>query len=160
MTFRYITVLTFCLCSAAAFAEQTTSQRIDEDTWSVISQSVIDADIEAMGSTYHPDAIVVSGDKTTPVSDALSRWAEGMEKAKASGSSATVSFRFSTRQDDEKSAFETGIFKYTSVDAEGNMSEMYMNFETLLVKKESRWQFLMERQTTETDEASWDALKK
>ena len=160
MTYRNMVVLFFCLLSTAAFSEQTISQRIDQETWSVISQSVKDADIKAMASTYHPDAVVVSGNETTPISVALSNWGEGMEKAKTSGASATVLFRFTSRQDDEMSAFETGIFKYTALDAEGNKSHIFMNFETLLVKKENRWQFLMERQLTETDEASWNALKK
>jgi ketosteroid isomerase-like protein len=159
MNYRNMFVLSFCLVSNVVFAEQTTSQNIDQDTWMVISQSVIDADIKAMASTYHPDAVVVSEDKTTPIKVALTNWGEGMEEAKTAGSSATVSFRFASRQDGEMSAFQTGIFKYTSVDTEGNKSKMYMNFETLLVKKENRWQFLMERQLDVTDKASWDALK-
>jgi ketosteroid isomerase-like protein len=159
MMFRYTFILIACFLSSTAFSEQTSSEQIDRDTWSVISQSVKDADIKAMGMTYHPDAVVVSGQDTTPISVALSNWGEGMKQAKASGSSATVTFRFKNRQDDETSAFETGIFKYTAIDAAGNESQLFMNFETLLVKKDKRWQFIMERQLDDTDEASWDALQ-
>ena len=160
MIFRCTFALIAFFLSNTVFSEQTSSQQIDRDTWSVISQSVMDADIKAMATTYHPDAVVVSGKETTPISVALSNWGEGMKQATASGSSATVTFRFRSRQDDETSAFETGIFKYTAIDAAGNESQLFMNFETLLVKKEKRWQFIMERQLDETDEGSWDALQK
>jgi ketosteroid isomerase-like protein len=159
MMFRTTFALIACFLSSTAFSEQNNSQQIDQDTWSIISQSVKDADIHAMGQTYHPDAVVVSAKGTTPISVALASWGEGMQQAKASGSSATVAFRFSSRQDDENSAFETGIFKYIATDAEGNESQLFMGFETLLVKKDKRWQFIMERQLNQTDEASWDALQ-
>jgi hypothetical protein len=112
-----------------------------------------------MASTYHPDAVVVTGTETIPVSVALSNWGEGMEKATASGSRATVSFRFKHRQDDENSAFEVGVFKYISIDASGNKTQMYMNFESLLVKQNGLWRFMMERQLDLTDEVSWQALE-
>jgi len=60
MVFRYTFALMLGLVASPAFSDQTISQQIDQDTWSVISQSVHDADIQAMARTYHPDAVVVS----------------------------------------------------------------------------------------------------
>ena len=135
------------------------SQKIDRDTWSVISQAVMNADIKSMASTYHPDAVVISNGDVTPIGDALESWAEGMKQAAADGSSARVSFRFASRQDNERSAFEIGIFKYTRVDSSGTETQMFMHFESVLVKKEGRWLFLLERQFDEANEAAWEALR-
>ena len=159
MLLRYtLTLLLFFSCNSA-LSDQQTSQQIDQDTWRVISQAVANADIEAMAATYHPDAVVVSGTETVPIKSALKNWAEGMKQATINGSTASVSFRFSMRQDNETSAFETGIFKYTAIDSKGNETTMFMGFETLLVKKNNRWLYMMERQLNETNEARWEALK-
>jgi len=159
MILRYTITLLLCLTASAAFSDQEISQQIDQDTWAVISQAVANADIEAMAATYHPDAVVVNGNETVPIESALSKWAEGMKQATTNGSTASVSFRFAVRQDDETTAFETGIFKYSAIDSSGTETLMFMDFETLLVKKENRWLFVMERQRNETDKASWEALQ-
>jgi len=135
------------------------SRQIDRDTWSVISQAVKNADINSMASTYHPDAVVISNGDITPISDALESWAEGMKQAATDGSSARVSFRFGSRRDNERSAFETGVFKYTMVNASGTETQMFMHFETVLVKKKGRWLFLLERQLDQANEAAWEALQ-
>ncbi len=135
-----------------------TSLQIDRDTWSVISRAVKNANIDAMASTYHPDAVLVSDSETRPIRDALEGWGKGMKDSKENGNAARVAFRFSSRQDDEHSAFERGIFKYTSIDSSGNEEHLFMHFESLLVKKDDRWLYLMERQLEVTDEASWNAL--
>ena len=152
-----ITFMLITICNVA-YSEQTISQEIDQHTWSVISQAVANADIEAMASTYHPDAVVVSAEKTSPIKSTLVNWGEGMKKAAKDGTKASVSFRFASRIDNDSSAFETGIFKYTSIDASGKETRMFMNFETLLVKKDNRWLYLMEHQLDESDETSWNNL--
>ncbi len=93
---RFTLLLLLAFASAPVLAQQDISQEIDEQVWDVISQSVIDRNIVAMGSTYHPDAVVVNAEKTAPISSTLIRWGEGMEKEKQEGSSARVSFRFSS----------------------------------------------------------------
>ena len=156
---RFTLLAAIALFSASAFANQDISRQIDEQTWDIISQSVIDRDIIAMGSTYHPDAVLVNSEKTTPIAATLVRWGEGMKKEAEAGNSARVAFRFSKRQDNENSAFQTGIFNYVSMDNEGNENSVYINFESLLVKKDGRWLFTMERQLEETNKATWDALE-
>jgi len=159
MKFHYKFALLLCCISNAAFSGQSSTQQIDSDTWEIISHAVQDADISSMASTYHPDAVVVSEGNTTPISVALKKWGEGMEQARLDGATANVSFRFKSRNDNNSTAHETGIFKYIATDSAGMETVLYMNFETLLVKKENRWLFLMERQLEQTDEASWEALK-
>ena len=156
---RFLTLVLVAIFAPASFADQNISDKIDHDTWQVISQSVIDRDIVAMGSTYHPDAVVVNAEKTSPISSTLIRWGEGMQKEIENGTSATVAFRFSERMDNEDSALETGIFNYISTDAAGLETSIYINFQTLLVKKNDRWLFVMEHQLDDTDKAAWEALQ-
>ncbi len=135
-----------------------TGPQIDHDTWSAISLAVKNADIKAMALTYHPDAVLVTDNQTRPISEALENWGEGMKKAKENGAKARVAFRFSSRQDDDSSAFDRGIFKYTSMDSSGIETHILMHFESLLIKKDDRWLYVLERQREVTDEAAWSAL--
>jgi ketosteroid isomerase-like protein len=69
-----------------------------------------------------------------------------------------VQFRFTNRQDDAETAFETGIFKYTVTDRAGKSRPSYVRMEALLVKSGGKWRILMERQLEATDEAEWNAV--
>lgn len=159
MTSRFLIPLLLAVCATQSLANESISQQIDDDIWQVISQSVANRDILAMGSAYHPDAVLVSAEKTASIANTLIRWGEGMQKEIETGASATVAFRFSRRMDNVNSAFETGIFNYNSSDASGSKNSTYVNFEALLVKKNDRWVFLMEHQLGETDKSAWDALQ-
>ena len=156
---RLLLVLLLALWSTPSLADENTSQQIDNDIWEVISQSVANRDIVAMGSAYHPDAVVVNAEKTAPIASTLIRWGEGMQREIETGASANVAFRFSKRMDNTSSAFETGIFNYSSTNSSGEQSSIYVNFESLLVNKDGRWVFLMEHQLGETDKAAWEALQ-
>ncbi|MES2125839.1 MAG: hypothetical protein V4463_01085 [Pseudomonadota bacterium] len=136
------------------------SRAIDTDVWNVISSTVAIGDAAAMARAYHPDAVLVSAfrKKSVAIAEIMKVWADGMAKDKAEGGRATVAFRFAARTDNAATAFETGIFKYTSVDRTGVAKVSYSPFEMLLVKKDGAWRILMERQLAETDAAAWDKL--
>ena len=55
------------------------------------------------------------------------------------------------------SAFETGIFKYSS-DSAGVVKSDYVPFEVLAVKRNGKWRVVMEHQLTATDLAAWNRL--
>ena len=61
-----------------------------------------------------------------------------MIDAQAKGDFATVAFRFSRRQDDSETAFESGIFKYTEIEKSGSTTSAYIPFEQLLLKKNGK----------------------
>ncbi len=142
----------------AARAEGTSSDEIDAAIWNVISATVAAGDLEGMAATYHPDAVLVSGKGTVAIAEQLARWGEGMERARAEGRSATVAFRFASRQDGLTTAFERGIFRYAETDAEGSEQPVFIPFEALLVKRDGRWLLVMERQLEATGQNAWDAL--
>ena len=81
-----------------------------------------------------------------------------MLPAKAKGDRATEEFRFSRRQHDAATAFESGIFKYTVIDKGGVKTPKYYPFEQLLVKSDGKWRIAMERQFAEVTAGEWDKL--
>lgn len=135
-----------------------TTQAIDADLWSVIVKSVADADFEAMASTYHPDAVVVGPGRTTPIQVMMPLWKRSGLADKTKGIKHTVEFRFASRLDDSASAFETGIFKYSS-DSAGVVKSDYVPFEVLAVKRNGKWRVVMEHQLPATDLAGWNKLR-
>lgn len=134
------------------------SRDIDRDVWTVIVDTVLHDDIVRMGSTYGPNAVIVTPASTQPITAALDRWGRDMVTNKAVGTKATVAFRFSRRQDGPTTAFETGIFNYTTIDKAGVSKPGYYPFEELLVKIDGRWRVLMERQFAAVTEAEWAKL--
>lgn len=131
---------------------------IDADVWAPVAASVVNQDIAAMGRVYHPDAVVVSRNGTSSIRATLVRWGQGMVDDKAKGNRATVEFRFSKRQDDAEAAFETGVFKYTTIDKAGAKVASYTQLEALMVRRQGKWVILMERQLESVTEAAWNAL--
>jgi ketosteroid isomerase-like protein len=134
------------------------SAAIDADVWAPVSASVVNKDIAAMGRVYHPDAVLVSSSGTQTLRSTLVRWGQGMVDDKAKGIRATVEFRFSKRQDDAETAFETGVFKYTAIDKAGKATPSYRQLECLLVKHQGKWVIVMERQLDAVTETVWNAL--
>lgn len=149
-----------CLLNAHAADKIATpvTHEIDADVWNVITDTVATRDIVKMGSTYLPDAVLVAPEGTKAISTALKKWGRDMVEQQAKGQTATVAFRFSRRQDDAATAFESGIAKYTVQENSGAMKSMYWSFEQLFVKKNGKWRILMERQVSDLAQADWDKL--
>jgi hypothetical protein len=156
-----ILLLTVAAGSAAAqTAPSASTAEIDREIWSVLIKTVETDDIDGMGRTYFPDAVLVSPNGTAPIKSTLERWGRDMVTAKAKGDKATVAFRFSRRLDGATTAFESGIFKYTVIAKSGAATPKYYPFEMLLAKTNGKWLILMERQFPEVTQAEWDKLPK
>lgn len=136
----------------------TPSEEIDAQVWSPIKASVVNADIQAMGSIYHPAAVLVSNSGTKAISGVLEGWGKDMAVAKKNGDKANVEFRFDKRQDDATTAFETGAFRYTTIDRSGKSTSAHIRMEALLIKSNGRWLILMERQLNTITETEWNQL--
>ena len=149
--------LAVCLTVTAGAAGPSTTE-IDRQVWRAVATSVVDDDIVAMGRVYHPTAVLVSKDGTTPIASALERWGRDMITARKNGVKASVEFRFTTRQDDATTAFESGAFRYATTDPAGVTTPGYVRFEALLVKSAGGWQIVMERQLEALTESAWHAL--
>jgi ketosteroid isomerase-like protein len=159
-----MSVLLWSVVMVSSAASQTataaSTHEIDRDVWSVFVATVATDDIAGMGRAYFPDAVLVSPTGTRPIKDALEKWGRDMVAAKAKGNRATVEFRFSRRQDDTATAFETGIFKYSVIEKSGATDSKFYPFEQLLVKTNGKWRVLMERQFAEVTQDAWEKLPK
>ena len=131
---------------------------IDREIWMVLVESVRNDNIAQMASAYAPDAVLVTPNSTRAMRDALAGWGRDMVANKAKGTAARVEFRFSRRLDGATTAFESGIFNYTTIDRAGVAKPGLYPFEELLVKKDGHWQILMERQFAAATQADWDKL--
>ena len=146
------------MATTSGSAPSSASSEIDAQCWSVISEAVAANDCDKMASVYHPDAVLVSTTGSIAVTAQLVTWGEGMEKIAAEGRSASVSFRFASRQGDATTAFERGMFRYAETNGAGVEEPRFVQLEALFVKKEGRWLMVMERQLEAADEGAWDAL--
>ena len=145
---------------ASQTAIASSAQEIDRDIWSVFVATVASDDIVGMARAYFPEAVLVSPTGTRPIKDTLEGWGRDMVAAKARGDKATVAFRFSRRQDNQTTAFEAGIFKYTVIPKSGASTPKFYPFEELLVKTNGKWRVLMERQFDSVTQDAWDKLPK
>lgn len=147
-----------CVPAVSAPGVSATSSAIDTEVWLPVCAAVASDDIDALGRTYHPAAVLVTEAGTVPIGQALARWKQDAAAARQRGTRATVEFRFDRRQDDGATAFESGIFKYATTDAAGAVTAAWVPFEALFVRHDGRWLMLMERQLRAADEAAWNAL--
>jgi len=128
--------------------------------WAEVSRTVREGDFEGYSATCHPTGVLVSGIKkmSQPLAKALARWRQDFTDTRSGKVKGRVAFRFAQRLGDDTTAHETGIFCYTSTDAQGQVRQEYIHFEELLVKN-GRWQGLMEYQKSRATRAEWEALK-
>jgi hypothetical protein len=157
-TRQILVLLTLMFIPLVALSDDLNTREIDEQIWGVVSKTVIEHNIEGMAAIYHPEAVLVTGNGAGPIGPQMVKWGEGMQLMRRAGVSAAVSFRFSARQGDETTAFETGIFRYSTTDASGVENASYVHLEALLIKRDGNWLILMERQLEAADQTSWEAL--
>ncbi|MGB0578073.1 MAG: hypothetical protein ACPGVU_00095 [Limisphaerales bacterium] len=151
-------LLTFLLTINAVAADRIAEL---DAYWAEVSRSVKAGDFAGYRATCHPQGILVSGNSKTsyPLSKALARWKQGFDDTKAGKMKASVEFRFSQRWGDETTAHETGIFLYSSTNAEGKKSQDYIHLEALLTKTDSGWKILMEFQKSKATAVEFAQLK-
>ena len=129
--------------------------------WAEVSRTVKQGDFEGYKATCHEEGVLVSGVRknSQPLSDALARWKQEFDATKSGKVKANVEFRFAQRLGDGTTAHESGIFRYSSVDAEGNKTDEHIHFEALLVKRDGKWKILMEYQKSRATLKEWQVLE-
>ena len=126
--------------------------------WAGIARAASAGDFDAMASTYHEDAVLVSQarGKSVPIAEALAGWKPGMDETKSGAMSASVEFRFTDRLNDRNTAHQTGIFRYEESRPGSEPSVVYIHFEALLIRQDG-WKVLMEYQKHPATEQEWAA---
>ena len=128
--------------------------------WAEVSRCVGEGDFNGYKATCHKDGVLVSGsdNKAYPLSKALERWEQDFTDTKSGKVKGSVEFRFSRRLGDNTTAHETGMFRYSSVTAEGTKTTYYIDLEALLIKR-GTWKIMMENQKSKGTEEEWNKLK-
>ncbi len=129
--------------------------------WAELSRTVQEGDFKGYEAALHPEGVLVSGSqkKSSRLAMALAGWKKDFDRTKSGEMRAEVEFRFSQRLGDENTAHETGMFRYASAMRGGEMEEVYIHLEALLVKKEG-WKIMMEFQRGKGTREEWESLKR
>ena len=148
------------LILAMSVATPTVAQTTDEldRYWSELARTVEEGDFDGYRELYHADAVMVTGytDESYPIASAFSGWEQGFTDTRRGDAEASVRFRFTQRLNDATTAHETGIFNYRFRSPNGQLSEQYVHFEALLVKK-TGWLMVMEFQKRPATPEEWAA---
>ncbi len=156
---KRLVLIAALLAPAAAHAQAPThSAAIDAEVWSVVSATVAKNDAAGMGATYHPDAVYVGTGGTRSIKSQLAKWSADMADMQRKGDRGAVAFRWTKRQDDSTTAFESGVFRYTLTPKSGAATTRYVTFEALLVKHQGKWRMLMEHQIVPTTADVWNRM--
>lgn len=155
----FLTALLLCLSVTNTIAGSIDNQSHDTDKlYKSLIKSVESSDFDLMASTYHPDAVLVSSKKTSAISNAIKRWTIEGNKLKNEGGKATLAFRFKNRLINDTTSFETGIYRYATIDKSGKEKVYLAHFEDLNVKKSGKWLTIMENQTAKASIDEWNEL--
>ena len=130
--------------------------------WSKLAKTAKEGDIEGMKSLYHEDAVLVKPDTTISITEAFKyRWKKEILEVRDGKRANALEFRFSKRNGNEITAYEKGIYHYTSIETstQSVLGDAYIHFETLLVKVDNRWVATMEYQIQEASLEEWNALE-
>jgi ketosteroid isomerase-like protein len=150
----------FLLCPqfAAHLSAQTTSQL--DAYWAEVSRTVEEGDFQGYAALYHEDAVLVSNlsGSSHPIATALDEWEQGFTDTREGRATAGVDFRFSQRLNNGTTAHETGIFNYQLETSTGDVTDQYIHFSALLVKKDG-WKMVMEYQQSVATVEEWNALR-
>ena len=154
---QFAALVALTLSGTAEVGAQTTAEL--DAYWAEVSRTVEEGDFEGYAALYHQDAVLVSNfsEDSYPIASALEGWEQGFTDTRKGESTARVRFRFSRRLNDGTTAHETGIFNYRLETASGEVTNQYIHFEALLVKK-GGWSMIMEYQKSPATVEEWDAL--
>lgn len=125
--------------------------------WSEVSRTVAEGDFDGYAALYHPDAVLVTGDSSLPIAEALSGWEPDFTETREGRNTAEVSFRLTERRVSGTTAHETGIFRYAGGPAGEEAVPAHVHFEALLVKKDGEWLMTMEYQRGPATPREWEA---
>ena len=136
-----------------------TAKELD-NYWQEVTKTVEQGDFQGYADLFDKDAILVSDlrNNSYPIAKALAGWKQGFVDTKAGKMSAGVDFKFVKSLLGEKTAHQSGYFRYYTLETTGKKTVFIAKFEALLLKTEGKWLMTMERHQEQIDQKTWDAL--
>ena len=126
--------------------------------WDRVVESVRTGDHGLYLSTYHPDGIFVSARRgiSRTVADDVAANLDAWRATAEGRAERDLEFRFTRRIHNETSAYESGMFRYSSLE-DGTRSVATIHFTAALVKVDGVWLQLLEYQDSDATDAEWEA---
>ncbi|MEP5610653.1 MAG: hypothetical protein ABJP45_00315 [Cyclobacteriaceae bacterium] len=167
---NFLLLLVGCLFTFQSEALPTLSDSLQDNNrtaqldqyWAALAKTAKEGDFDGMKALYHEDAVLVKPDTTIAISQAFKyRWKKEIMEVNDGKRANTLAFRFSKRIGNDITAFEKGIYHYTSIETSSGKSlgDSYTYFEILLVKRNDQWVALMEYQQKEATKEEWESLR-
>tara|TARA_B100000945_G_scaffold144845_1_gene115977 strand:+ start:38 stop:511 length:474 start_codon:yes stop_codon:yes gene_type:complete len=153
-------IFVFCIVFVSfGYSNDNVISDIDK-TWDKMKISISSGDFRSFKTYYHRDAVFVNGisNKSYPIKNAFVTWKQGFLDTKKGLIDANLELKFSRRIFDSSTAHEVGIFHYYTIDKDGKQTDAYVHFESLWIKKHSRWVMMMENQISRTNKEEWDSI--
>ena len=157
--FSTYTIVLLLALSSSLFAQTSTNEL--NAFWIEAERQVREGDFEAYSNSFHPNAILVNGisKNTIPIKEALDDWEKGFEDTRQRQMKASVEFRFSESILGTSTAYQKGIFLYTSEYIGQTPINVFIHFEVLLTKSNGIWEILMEYQKDYATRKDWNRLE-
>ena len=157
--FSSYTIVVLLALSCNLFAQTSTNEL--NAFWIEAERQVREGDFEAYSNSFHPNAILVNGisKNSIPIKKALDGWEKGFEDTRQKKMKASVEFRFSETLLGTASAYQKGIFHYTSEYIGQSQVSVFIHFEVLLTKSNGIWEILMEYQKDYATIEDWNSLE-
>ena len=158
--FSLYLILILLVSSSILFAQINDNNGLNA-FWNEAERQVKEGDFEAYSTSFHHDAILVNGisKNSIPIKEALDGWEKGFEDTRLGQMKASVEFRFSESILGTSSAYQKGIFFYTSEYTEQSPVSFFIHFEVLLTKSDDIWKILMEYQKEYATHEDWNRLE-
>ena len=159
MTKLFVTVV-ILLTTALSANDSNIKLEIDA-FWQVLDKTVMEGDAAGYRALHHDDAVIVFKEtgESFSIDDMMIRWSPGFQATAEGKVKAYVESRYQQRIISEGTAWETGIFHYWEISAEGEESHSYIWFDNLMVKKNGKWLITMELQDRDATIEEWNALE-
>ena len=158
--FSLYLILILLVSSSILFAQINDNNGLNA-FWIEAERQVKEGDFEAYSTSFHHDAILVNGisKNSIPIKEALDGWEKGFKNTRLRKMKASVEFRFSESILGTSSAYQKGIFFYTSERTEQSPVSVFIHFEVLLTKSNDIWKILMEYQKKYATHEDWNRLE-
>ena len=158
--FSLYLILILLVSSSILFAQINDNNGLNA-FWIEAERQVNEGDFEAYSTSFHHDAILVNGisKNSIPIKEALDGWEKGFKNTRLRKMKASVEFRFSESILGTSSAYQKGIFFYTSERTEQSPVSVFIHFEVLLTKSNDIWKILMEYQKEYATHEDWNRLE-
>lgn len=151
------------LISSTAFSQDELKE-INDQVWKPFIQAYNNFDVEGFMNVHSKDVIRAprDGGQIFGYSEYYTQTEKGAARNKIHKGTRTIALRFLERIAHNDLAYEVGVYKVESIDANGHSKFFYGKFHVSLRKEDGQWKILVDSDSSENNtigEADFQAAK-